>query len=434
VSRSKPCAVLVALIVAVGIICPSPAQADGDPASDTLVTQSLFAPVDAGLSDAQRAELTGLLSASERSHFPVRVALIASAADLGAVSEFWRKPATYARFLGIELSLIYKGPLLVAMPSGLGLNWPGHSTASTAHLLDRIRVQPAGQGWLHTVRAAIRDLAASTGATSGGETTNSAKTGEGGGGPRVLIVALIAAVITFALVVLILRRQRRRRGSSSGGGVSSHELTAWLGWAVPTLVIVLAAAVIVHELRPGGHRRVLGAEYVPENRPSSFPAHKKRAPNFSLTDQNGRPVSIAAYRGRSVIVTFVDPLSPEAVPAPVRALNAAERAVPASLRPAILAVSVNVNGDARADLRHDIAKWHLLPQWRWAVGSPAQLAAAWKDYFTVVSTSTESVAGSTVRFITHSKMAYLVDGHGYERVLFGWPYTARAVEQTLESP
>jgi cytochrome oxidase Cu insertion factor (SCO1/SenC/PrrC family) len=398
------------------------------------VTQSLFAPVDAGLSDAQRAELTGLLSASEHSHFPVRVALIASAADLGAVSEFWEKPETYARFLGIELSLIYKGPLLVAMPSGLGLNWPGHSTAATAHLLARIRVHPAGQGWMQAVRAAIRELAASSGATSSAETTDTAKPGEGGDGLGVAIVVLIAAVVTIALVVLVSRRQRRRRGSSSGAAASSRELTAWLGWAVPTVVIVLAAVAIVHELQPGGRRRVLGAGYVPENKPSTFPAHKKRAPNFSLTDQDGRPVSIAAYRGRAVIVTFVDPLSPEAVPAPVRVLNAAERAVPASLRPTILAVSVNVNGDTRADLLRDIAKWHLLAQWRWAVGSPAQLAAAWKNYFTLVSTTTESVAGSTVRFITHSKMAYLVDAHGYERVLFGWPYSVRAVEQTLESP
>ena len=31
-------------------------------------------------------------------------------------------------FLGIELSLVFKGPLLVVMPDGFGLYWPGHAT------------------------------------------------------------------------------------------------------------------------------------------------------------------------------------------------------------------------------------------------------------------------------------------------------------------
>ena len=34
----------------------------------------------------------------------------------------WGQPRTYAHFLGQELAFLYKGPLLIVMPSGLGFN------------------------------------------------------------------------------------------------------------------------------------------------------------------------------------------------------------------------------------------------------------------------------------------------------------------------
>ena len=68
-----------------------------------------------------RRRLGALLAAAQRSGYPIRVALIASATDLGSVTELWRQPQNYARFLGQELSLVYRGPLLVVMPNGYGL-------------------------------------------------------------------------------------------------------------------------------------------------------------------------------------------------------------------------------------------------------------------------------------------------------------------------
>src|SRR5689334_5651000 len=55
----------------------------------------------------------------------IRVAVIASRSDLGSVTELWRQPQTYARFLDQELSLVDHGPLLVAMPGGFGYYDPG---------------------------------------------------------------------------------------------------------------------------------------------------------------------------------------------------------------------------------------------------------------------------------------------------------------------
>jgi hypothetical protein len=103
---------------------PGSSIADGDPASDVLVTQDLFLPQDAGASIKEAAELSALLRAASRSDFQIRVALIASQADLGSIGELWREPRSYAQYLGQELSLVYTGPLLVVMPDGYGIYRP----------------------------------------------------------------------------------------------------------------------------------------------------------------------------------------------------------------------------------------------------------------------------------------------------------------------
>jgi hypothetical protein len=97
------------------------AVADGDPASDVLASQTLYVPSDGGFSTAQTARLSGLLAEAQRTGVPIRVALIATQADLGSVGELWRQPQNYARFLGQELTQVYRGTLVVAMPAGFGV-------------------------------------------------------------------------------------------------------------------------------------------------------------------------------------------------------------------------------------------------------------------------------------------------------------------------
>ena len=74
-----------------------------------LATQSLFLPQDAGVPAGRQAQLISLLATAQRSGVPLRVAVIASATDLGSVTELWSQPRLYARFLGQELSLVYRG-------------------------------------------------------------------------------------------------------------------------------------------------------------------------------------------------------------------------------------------------------------------------------------------------------------------------------------
>jgi cytochrome oxidase Cu insertion factor (SCO1/SenC/PrrC family) len=159
----------------------------------------------------------------------------------------------------------------------------------------------------------------------------------------------------------------------------------------------------------------------------------RQAPAFVLRDQAGQPVSVAAYRGRPVIVTFIDPLCRNLCPLEAQVLNQVDRQLPASQRPVILAVSVDVysNADSRANLVRTSRQWHLVPQWRWAVGRPAQLAAVWNRYRIGVSVVTKRIGDTAIHYITHTEGAYIVDSTGHERALFLWPFYPPDVMRVL---
>jgi protein SCO1/2 len=154
-------------------------------------------------------------------------------------------------------------------------------------------------------------------------------------------------------------------------------------------------------------------------------AGQLKAPDFRLTDQSGKPVSIAAQRGRSVILTFVDPHCTTFCPRESIVLNDAIARLPAADRPAILAVNVNPPVRAPAVLRKEARRFKWLPQWRWATGSPARLRAVWRDYHIQVV--------PTKRDIAHTEAAYLIDGNGDQRALFLWPFHAGDVAAALKT-
>ncbi len=196
---------------------PPPARADGDPASDVLVSQAVFLPQDAGVSAKQQAQLGALLGAAARSGYQLRVALIGSAADLGSITALWRQPQSYAQFLGQELPLAYKGPLLVLMPNGLGLYRLGGTPPAERSALAGIRAPAAGTGLAATAVTAIQRLAAASGhAVTVPTTTMSPSSGAGSTGP-VSWTALAAGGVLIALAwsaslrARPLRRMRRGR-------------------------------------------------------------------------------------------------------------------------------------------------------------------------------------------------------------------------------
>jgi hypothetical protein len=150
---------LLAMLALAYSSSPTPARADGDPASDVLATQPLFLAQDAAASPGQQAQLTAALAQATDSGYPIRVALIASATDLGSVTALWKQPENYARFLGQELSFVYRGPLLVVMPNGFGL----YNVSPTDSAALRGAPPPGQSGLAAGALTAIQHLASAAG-------------------------------------------------------------------------------------------------------------------------------------------------------------------------------------------------------------------------------------------------------------------------------
>lgn len=98
-----------------------------DPASDVLVDKNVFLPYPPP-SAATSASLAREVRAAYARNFRVKVAVIATATDLGSIPSLFGKPGHYAGFLGQELQLYYGGPLLIVMPAGYGVYDGGRST------------------------------------------------------------------------------------------------------------------------------------------------------------------------------------------------------------------------------------------------------------------------------------------------------------------
>jgi hypothetical protein len=179
----------------------APASGDGDPASDVLAVQPLFLPQDAAVSGTQAAQLQRLVGEAQRAGYRIRVALIASAADLGSVTELRRKPQTYAEFLAQELGLVYHGPLLIVMPNGFGFHARPRLFTPTTRLPASVRGVVPGAKLGAAAITAIRQLAAATGRPLALPTvrtrshTSTARTIEA----TVFIVGLVICIIAFVL-------------------------------------------------------------------------------------------------------------------------------------------------------------------------------------------------------------------------------------------
>jgi len=195
--------------------------------------------------------------------------------------------------------------------------------------------------------------------------------------------------------------------------------------AVAGLAVGVAIAFLHRPAAPAGAPGPSGAADL------TWPAGARRAPGFRLEDAFGRPVALAALRGKPVLLTFIDPLCRNFCPLEAQQLDRVLRSFPPASRPAVVAVSVNVYGNARSNLMLDNRKWHLPREWHWAVGSGAELARVWHRYEIGVRVSTQTIGGVTVHEVAHTEAAYLVDRHGFERALFMWPFTAAAVERSL---
>ena len=152
------------------------------------------------------------------------------------------------------------------------------------------------------------------------------------------------------------------------------------------------------------------------------------APPISLHDANGNAVTLAAQRGRYVLVTFIYTHCPDVCPLITQNLNAALRAIGPARRKRVrvLAVSVDPVGDTPDAVRAYTREKHLFPQFEYLIGSRAELRPVWKAWHVLAVESRPDL-------VDHVAYTALVDTKGRERVLYGSSVRATQVVHDLRA-
>ncbi len=137
-----------------------------------------------------------------------------------------------------------------------------------------------------------------------------------------------------------------------------------------------------------------------------------RAPAFTLTDQNGKQVSLASLRGKVVLLTFLDPVCTSDCPQIAQEFRGVDQVLGARSRDVeLVAVAANPLYYSIAYTRAFDAQERLtdVPNWLYLTGSLAQLEQAWKNY--AIAAQILPAGG----MIAHTDVAYVIDRSGYTR-------------------
>jgi hypothetical protein len=199
---------LAALLVLGTLVAVPAALADGDPASDWLLTKQTFVPQDDGVPPAYATQLANTVSAAKARGYAIRVALLGTKYDMGSVYSLWRQPTEYSRFLGKELYFLYKGRLLVVFPNGLATSVGGKpAPASQQAVVSRIAAPGRDGAALASAatRAVVR-LAADHGAVIATPPLTGATKNASQNRDRVTIAAIALVILAALAVLTVLRR------------------------------------------------------------------------------------------------------------------------------------------------------------------------------------------------------------------------------------
>ena len=206
------------------------------------------------------------------------------------------------------------------------------------------------------------------------------------------LVAALAIGCALALVLGIIlfggvgTGSKNTSGAASSGGSGTTQVASGLGLA--------AAKLLDLNVFPGSNGFA--------------------APDFTLTDQYGKAVSLHDFRGKVVVLSFNDDRCPDLCTLLAQDIVVANRDLGSAARHVVF-LSVNVNpfypGVATVKSWTDSHGLGNQPNWIFTTGTVPKLEAVWKKYGTTVQLDQAS------RTVTHSTQLYFIDPQGQARAV-----------------
>jgi len=184
------------------------------------------------------------------------------------------------------------------------------------------------------------------------------------------------------------------------------------GAAVVTVVAIVRARSGPQLARPSGIPASVSDAQI--NLMGLSPVPVRPAPGFTLTDQDGRTLSLSSLRGKVVVLEFMDPHCTDICPIVSQEYVDAYRDLgPLASRVVFAAVNVNQYHAAVSDMMAYSREQRLttIPGWHFFTGPVPDLREVWDGY------NIEVQAPSPNADIVHTSVVYFIDPAGQERFI-----------------
>ncbi len=173
-----------------------------------------------------------------------------------------------------------------------------------------------------------------------------------------------------------------------------------------------AASASDSSLRPSGIPAAVSTRAA--NLMQLAPVPHKAAPGFHLTDQRGRSFSLSQFRGKVVVLEFMDPHCTDICPLVAQEFVDAYHDLGRQARDVVFAaVNVNQYFEAPAYVMAFSREHGLtaIPDWHFFTGATPALQAVWRAYDIAVE------APNPKGDIIHTSLVYFIGRDGTERFL-----------------
>jgi protein SCO1 len=149
-----------------------------------------------------------------------------------------------------------------------------------------------------------------------------------------------------------------------------------------------------------------------------------KAPDFQLTDQHGSFVSLSDYRGKIVVLTFMDSKCTDTCPITAVHFREVYKQLDKNEADqiAFLGVNVNVEAGTLKEVLETTRAWHLdeIPDWHFLTGTQEELEPVWKNYGVSAEHNPDGHS------MMHTPGTFLIDASGQQRWYISMPFSGAA--------
>ena len=179
-------------------------------------------------------------------------------------------------------------------------------------------------------------------------------------------------------------------------------------------LVIFAGAVWGIRLLAMSRNQAASQSTNPANYPiGGFPMAGNLAPDFTLTDQFGHPVTLSSLRGHEVVLAFIDSRCKTLCPLTSTIMYNAKAQLTSSAASQVQLVAVNTNPSATSVAT--VQAWSvahgMLHQWLFLTGTEQQLESVYHMYNVYVQVGSDGE-------VEHDPIIFIIDAKGHERLYF----------------